>query len=488
MMSPDYLRSVAKSYTHRTAVSVDGFAMRHFMLLSDAGLEVLSGIIELMEATSELPRQLDVVLLAMLPKPAGGYRPIGVFPGLYRLWGKARRPYCKEWELKHHRSYFGCGEAAGAVDLVWRQCFRSEAATSSGKHAATLLWDLVKFYESFNLQLLEERGIRLGFPPALLYLALRAYRAPRFVTINGYADGPFYARKGLTAGCSLATTFVRIYCIEAYDKIPITPSQQFFNFIDDDSVACAGSLREVVRGITSTADLLEGLITKELQSSISPAKAGLVASSAGLDRLLRKRLGGLAGDPQVEQSNLGIADCAARRGKAPGRSVKAKQRARVLAQKSRRLRRLMGAIGTKVASRVVKAGPVPGFAYGAEVLGLADEQAHRLHRSIGAHMGPKAAGRSLRAVLILADDPSWRSCYSPILQYARELWTRATCRFAGAIRWGEFRHSWHDIFVRQPPTKWSQVRGPMSAMYLSLQRLHWTMLNPYTFVTDKGGM
>eukprot|EP00959_Pyramimonas_sp_CCMP1952_P246160 5145167-Pyramimonas_sp.AAC.1 len=75
--------------------------MRHFRLLCNESLEVLSHIFGIIEMMSTLPIQIRLVMLAMLPKPMGGLRPIGTFTSTYRLWGKTRREVAVEWEEAH---------------------------------------------------------------------------------------------------------------------------------------------------------------------------------------------------------------------------------------------------------------------------------------------------------------------------------------------------------------------------------------------------
>ena len=38
------------------------------------------------------------MLIALLPKPDGGLRPIGLIPLLPRVWARARRDIVTEWE------------------------------------------------------------------------------------------------------------------------------------------------------------------------------------------------------------------------------------------------------------------------------------------------------------------------------------------------------------------------------------------------------
>ena len=37
------------------------------------------------------------LMVKMLPKATGGFRPIGLFPALIRVWGKARQPALRAW-------------------------------------------------------------------------------------------------------------------------------------------------------------------------------------------------------------------------------------------------------------------------------------------------------------------------------------------------------------------------------------------------------
>ncbi len=103
--SPEAIRQASKEFPHTTASTFDGFHVRHYALLSAAALEVLASILYLSELLGELPAQIAAVILTMLSKPTGGYRPIGVFPSPYRLWGRLSRSVADEWERKHERTF-----------------------------------------------------------------------------------------------------------------------------------------------------------------------------------------------------------------------------------------------------------------------------------------------------------------------------------------------------------------------------------------------
>eukprot|EP00959_Pyramimonas_sp_CCMP1952_P019670 415806-Pyramimonas_sp.AAC.1 len=86
-----------------------------------------------MEATGSLPVQLSWVLVALLAKPCGGFRPIGIVPSWYRVWGRCRRFEALRWEIQHSRPYWAAGAHRGAGDVVWRQAFRAESGTVRGQ-------------------------------------------------------------------------------------------------------------------------------------------------------------------------------------------------------------------------------------------------------------------------------------------------------------------------------------------------------------------
>eukprot|EP00959_Pyramimonas_sp_CCMP1952_P174599 3648741-Pyramimonas_sp.AAC.1 len=68
----------------------------------------------------------------------------------------------------------------------------------------------------------------LRFPRCLIRLAVTAYRGPRFVSLSSLVDGPRYATLGVIAGCSIATTGVRIFVIPALDMLAL-PKQLYLS-------------------------------------------------------------------------------------------------------------------------------------------------------------------------------------------------------------------------------------------------------------------
>ena len=73
------IRSASPAFAAVTSVT-DGFHPRHFRL-SDEALESLCRILNCSEALDDIPSaQGSIIIIAMLSKPAVGFRPIGLVP------------------------------------------------------------------------------------------------------------------------------------------------------------------------------------------------------------------------------------------------------------------------------------------------------------------------------------------------------------------------------------------------------------------------
>ena len=66
-------------------------------------------------------------------------------------------------------------------------------------------------------------------------MALQAYRPCRFLTVGGIIEGPFWVINGVIAGCSMATTLIRVLAVGPMDAAmaSIPPPVSFDIFIDD---------------------------------------------------------------------------------------------------------------------------------------------------------------------------------------------------------------------------------------------------------------
>ena len=70
-------------------------------MMSDDALWALSLILQAAECLGEMPQSIEQIMVTLIPKASGGTRPINLYPGIERLWAKARLPWLEQGEEQH---------------------------------------------------------------------------------------------------------------------------------------------------------------------------------------------------------------------------------------------------------------------------------------------------------------------------------------------------------------------------------------------------
>ncbi len=528
--TPADIRAASRAFKHCTATAYDGIPMRAYDLLSDPALEIVADMFTILEVTGELPLQLQLTEMPMIPKPKGGHRAIATMVGLYRLWAKLRKPIVTQWEMQNDRPYLAAGKGRSPHSSVWRQACHAEAAVDKGFHSATLLWDLMSFFEAVRRVPLWHRAKRLGFPLPLLKVALGAYSSARVLSLGGLLSAPIPAADGVLAGCGLAMALTRAYVLGPMDAVmanlgPSSPLPARVDmYVDDLAVAAEGTMGQVVARLANAAELLQEAVEGPLHCQIELGKAAVVSSSKALTDILRNRFGKLAGGDDAPQEtcaggqdrrcsgapprrrpakvirknrkgtaapNLGIDYAAGQKRGSHGRGSRRAQRLARLGIKTARLARIRAIAGRRT-PLIFLAGPLPEATYGASVNGLSDKEVLTIRRNAAQAYSPRARGRSLSRLMLLVGIPTWRAEVEVILEYARQVWQAsllgATVPCDGTLTLPQLSRLWHavgtnDILTHNGTRRnWSAVRGPIGAMWLSLHRLGWTMKGPFTII------
>ncbi len=175
-------------------------------------------------------------------------------------------------------------------------------------------------------------------------------------------------------------------------------------------------------------------------------------------------------------------------------SGKRRKRFRRLAAKAKRLARIRSIAGRR-APQIFVAGPMAEAVYGAAVNGLSDKEVIALRRAAALAYSPRARGRSLTTLLLMAGAPTWKGEVECILQYSRQVW-QATCLgqaqpSGSGLTLPQIARIWRnvdpsDALGSSGRRRWDRVRGPISAMYLTLDRIGWKMCGPFA-LTDHAG-
>ena len=102
------------SFACGTGLGWDALHPRALLRRSDQLLDLLCELFALCELLGCWPTAVSIIIVVLLPKPEGGFRPIGLLPLLPRLWMRARREVATEWGRANPRPYLYAGQSMGA--------------------------------------------------------------------------------------------------------------------------------------------------------------------------------------------------------------------------------------------------------------------------------------------------------------------------------------------------------------------------------------
>ncbi len=511
-MKPEELRDSAKSFAWKTTQTFDGYHPRQLANLSDPSLTALSALLQAVEISGIWPRQISLVVTALLPKPRGGLRPIGIAAAVYRLWAKTRRKISDRWEQAHQRAYFSAARGNGPVDTMWRLAARQEEGTADGLEALVAGEDIQSFFEVLDRGRLAEEARAVGYPIPLLRAAMAAYSAARVLTLQGRIARELYPTTGIIAGCSLAMALTKVYCLRAFDAFAadLPPSISFDAHVDDLTLGATGHPNAIIDDIVTAHANMKHMVVNELGCNFAQGKTSIVSSARVVAAALTRKLevtGGVSGSACL----LGI-DCTAGapRGRIGAGSKKAERLKAALARR-KRLGNLRAAIGHR-AVRVFRSGAQPAATFDAAVWGLADTEVRAIRKLAATTMSPKGRGRSMAMTHLWHRMPTAAAEHAPVLQMARMVWKAVTTR-ADAERRGsaitdlrriheaaavyfqpiveEYKAAMSDSYAVPAGTArraWAKVRGPMAAAALTLARIGWEFRSPFELADERGAI
>ena len=125
---PEAIRAAAASFPSGTGLGVDHIPPRALLRLSDEALTALAHILMAMERNGKWDEALNLVLIVLLAKDDGGFRPIGLFPTIIRVWMRARMVQIRTWEANNFSKELYGGKGVGAQRAAWVEAFSAEAA------------------------------------------------------------------------------------------------------------------------------------------------------------------------------------------------------------------------------------------------------------------------------------------------------------------------------------------------------------------------
>ncbi len=495
-VSVDELRRLCQSFSEHTATGFDGWHPRQWAQLSDEALHGLLALLQVIESLHDWPEATKHIRFARIPKK-GGHRLIGILTGLYRLWGKMRRPESAGWEEEHHRAWDYAAAGRGAAMGAWDIALEIEASESLGMSMAAFLADMEKFYEYIPHGLVAQKALKLGFPPAVALLAVRQYGSERRIAVNGCLTEGVLTDRGVVAGCSIATSIVKLVLVEVIDDVKNKfPRLLLFNYLDDLTLLWRGFRLSQLQRLADAVEYLVTRLERTLDARVSRSKTVIVGSSSDIVRTLAVSLFQYGFQTEHEVRMLGFDMSLApvsykNDGKAQVtkrcRRRRPTRRARYAKVSGRMIRLLRLKRAGADSTKLWVTGQSPSLNFDAAVLGVPPGLLLSQRRSAGAACLPGGGGRSLTIGFLLHRrkflDPIFAGGIAPIAEWSKQAWLRGERGTLGTMRLAWARGV---AAVGNARLYWRRVNGPAAAMAASLKRIGWTSTSPFILHSDVG--
>lgn len=125
-------------------------------------------LIQDMEQPAQLPTQLQMHMVAMLPKNQTIERPITLTSTLYRVWRRLRKSLLDDWQhnLPAHMNHDRARPGAQVLQVALERLLRQEVRRANNKHGVTVLMDMSTFYDTIQLERLQEQALAIQYPPS----------------------------------------------------------------------------------------------------------------------------------------------------------------------------------------------------------------------------------------------------------------------------------------------------------------------------------
>ena len=375
-------------------------------------------------------------------------------------------------------------KGSSALDATMERQWCFEAARYVGDEGAAILWDLERFFDTVDFEVLLSQAMAWSYPRRLMVLALLQHMAPRTLTYKGVCSQCVAVLRGVLPGCMHAVPFVKALLKEQLGQVQRAAEQvRQTSYVDDFAQLALGHMVDVVDSLVAAGTrYVHGMSLLKLTLS---TKSVMVATSPRLESLLRKTLASAGVDLKVARAPRDLGHGLVARS---GRRVPLqRQRRGKAAPRLRAIQRICGI--TPVARKLVRTGYMPQCLWGHAAMGLAPTVLRTIRWKIAQVFAPRLKGRCLATVLALAlgpyEDPQitltmqmvgawlsmWRRCRD-LHARGRVAWRAAVARVRASVAAGN--------------SPWLWIGGPMSAMVATLEEQGWQLDFPEVW-RDPGG-
>ena len=495
-------REATKHYPDKKAMGVDWWILSQLGQLPEQLLEPLCQVLELAQAILNWPLQMLMNLVVLVPKQTYGERPITKTPMLYRAWNIIRASKVKQWAADTAQPWDYAAAGRSATQSAASRCLMNELAVLSGKHVASLLWDMEKFFDTVHPTLVLQEGLDHSYPKEDLVMALLMHTAPRVLVLKGVCSNIMEATVSILAGCTHSVRFGRLVMHRPLLRTRSdVPAVRNFSLVDDVSQTAIGTYKQVLEDIVHAGQTFTGQV--RLAKLKISSKSVVVASSPQLGRAISKILkhrSSVEIKYQESGRDLGVLNNPTGRRSTvlqTQRLTKAKHRLKRIAPLAKAVRR---------ASVLAYTGALPQACWGAAALGISPTQLRTLRSAYAAATGINGKGRCASTAIAITMGHK----RDPIVEVAVQqmslwidLWRGEPALRALACRYWKVavQRITPDTMRDQAPgvsapsvgqapvaaqVLWNQVIGPFTATLASLKQHRWEIQEVGTFKDPHG--
>lgn len=480
------LSAALKQMKKSSAVSLDGWSIRHLAILPAEALDDLGKQMYTWQANAALPIQALCQSGVLLQKPSGGNRVIMLLFMLLRFFTKAALPHLNAWGEKVQGPWDDAVRGVGALAAGLDRMARDEIAIGLGEQTAAILWDLQKFFDSIDLFGMVDIALRMDYHPAFLALVVQQYMAIRSLRVKNACGRWVVPTRSITAGCGRACLLIKAIMypvLEACSNVgTLVRSSQY---LDDVTQVARGSGKNIIHTLPVVGmRFLEGIHNANLLES--DTKSCIVASNSHLANCVARGLQNLTGKrlPIVGSGkDVGLDYTAGKK----RTFVVSKGRAALAKKKVGFAKSL--AIRLKIRRKLYFSGARPQADYHTMVLGM-NPRERAVSRGLAhqAICSGQAAGRSATIDIALSLGKSKEPLLISTIAMVREWlkwWKRSPDQHIRAAKvWSATKHNLQKL--ETSAKRWRAVTGPTSALIATLLDLGWNPVGP-NFWRDRSG-
>ncbi len=477
------VRQMLKELNDDRALGVDNWAPKEWQELPDEAIEALIDIIMMMEEEVAIPAQALLNIVALIPKPQGGDRPVALMSLVYVLWTRIRSEEFKEWDEARLKHWDDAVQGSSALKAALRRRMLDEVEVELEGWTASVYWDLEKFFDSIRPGRLIKlsRKCRRRLHPRMMAMAMQAHLAPRVLRARGVCSSAIEVDCSIVAGCRFSIGFARTVVYQLIEKAASRIGERVTvkQYVDDLAQSARGKKYKEVKNQTVEAALELKKVMEEEGLTVSD-KTTLVCSSKELEEDVRRGLaaGGMKIKVARQVKDLGV-DATGGGRRSTKTQMKRIKKAVRRAKKVKWMRKK-----SRKATKLYKCNVWPAAKYGIACVGAAPNivqkmrtacagaalgaQGHCATVAIDLGMGQKADPEiSIRVEVVKDWIEIWAGCSEEEKRRIRRAWRKMAMRIDGKYRWRE-------------------VKGPMGAVITTLKDMGWKVPAPDVWISPEG--